>query len=82
MIRTLSEPGQAFATVDVHPSGGFFATGDFGFKTRLWNPEDGLLLRILEGHRNRAFRVAFRPDGARLATASAEGTIRLWGPRE
>lgn len=36
--------------------------------------------RILHGHSNRIFSVAFSPNGQFLASASADRTIKLWSP--
>jgi len=33
---------------------------------------------VLGGHAQRVFQLAFSPDGARLASVSADGTARLW----
>ncbi|MBN3909245.1 MAG: NACHT domain-containing protein [Nostoc sp. NMS1] len=36
--------------------------------------------RVLHGHSNRIFSVAFSPNGQFLASASADRTIKLWSP--
>ena len=38
----------------------------------------GRQLLSLEGHASRVNGVALSPDGSRLASRSADGTVRLW----
>jgi len=44
---------------------------------RVWDGE-GRLLHRLEGHQGRVWSVAFAAEGGRLASASDDGTVRVW----
>ena len=39
-----------------------------------------LCTHVLEGHGEEVYEIAWSPDGTCLASASADGTIRLWNP--
>ncbi len=45
---------------------------------RLWNLQDGLQTRTLEGHKSPVTALAISPDGKLLASGSTETTIKLW----
>ncbi|MBN1536938.1 MAG: WD40 repeat domain-containing protein [Anaerolineales bacterium] len=65
------------------PDGHILATGESYDSTavKLWRVETGELLRTLEGHTHGVDFVTFSPDGKFLASASYDGTIRIWGIR-
>jgi RNA polymerase sigma factor (sigma-70 family) len=44
----------------------------------VWDIATGRVVATLKGHRDRIFGLAFSPDGRLLATASWDGTIKLW----
>lgn len=45
------------------------------------SPDPGVLSGVLEGHGDAVWGLAFNPAGDRLASCSADGTVRLWDPR-
>jgi WD40 repeat protein len=46
---------------------------------RVWVVETGALVAVLRGHTERVAAIEFSPNGRWLASASWDGTLRLWG---
>ena len=76
---TLAEHYGRVRCIEFSPDGAVIATGCDDRQVRLWNAADGALRVALAGHTNRVYATVFTPDG-KLASASHDGTIRLWDP--
>jgi len=76
LIRSLEKHGAVCALA--FSLGGILAAG--GYKTiRVWEINSGrLLVSISDAHSRDVTSVAFRPDGAVLASGSNDNTIKLW----
>lgn len=60
------------------PDGRLLATGSADKLCKLFDVEQGKLLRSFEGHTHHVLDIAWRDDGEQLATASADATVKLW----
>ncbi|HET7436708.1 MAG TPA: WD40 repeat domain-containing protein [Thermoanaerobaculia bacterium] len=62
------------------PDGSIFATAGADRAVHLWDPTTGAHRTALQGHTRAITALAFGADG-RLASSSADGTVRVWRVR-
>lgn len=83
-VMNHSNPEAIILCASWHPSGSFFALGDYGFKSddihvpsllHFWS-RDGLLLKSLSGSKAEIRNLAWNNDGSKLASASDK--LRIW----
>lgn len=64
---------------DLSPDGAKFALGGlWNGDVRIWSTQNGGQSLLLKGHTDVVNQAIFSPDGAKLATVSADGAARLW----
>jgi WD40 repeat protein len=76
--QTLKGHESLVGAVAFSADGTILASGALDGAINLWQVSDGKLLKTLKGHTDNIMGVAFMKDG-RLASASSDGTTRLWG---
>lgn len=75
-ITQASAPVRSLA---VSPDGRWLVSGDFSRNLILWDARTGdRLAQTQAGHTERINAVAFSADNTTVATASSDGTLRLW----
>ncbi len=62
------------------PDGKTLASSN-GSDAIIWDVDTGIAQDTLRGHKGQVLTIAYMPSGRRLATGSADGTIKIWRTR-
>ncbi|KAA8538957.1 hypothetical protein F0562_025649 [Nyssa sinensis] len=86
MIQPLKYRGHKQVRFVIHSCFGgfesrFIASGSEDSRVYIWNRRDGIPLEVLNGHSMTVNCVSWNPKRPQmLASASDDGTVRIWGP--
>jgi len=64
-----------------HPKGNVLAAGASDSTVWMWNIPTGKVMNVFSGHTGPVTCGRFTPDGRKLITASEDGTLLVWDPR-
>ncbi|XP_067471511.1 coronin-7 isoform X1 [Thunnus thynnus] len=88
--ETLTEPDlimqghlEKIYSIKYHPlASGLLVSSSYDLTVRLWNMESGEQVKLLTGHEDQVFGMAWSPDGKLLATVCKDGKVRIYDPRK
>ncbi|KAJ8398767.1 hypothetical protein AAFF_G00419640 [Aldrovandia affinis] len=90
LVETLTEPEcvlrghtEKIYSVKFHPlASGLLASSSYDLSLRLWDLDAGQEVKLLKGHQDQIFGVAWSPDGQFLASVCKDGKVRIYDPRK
>uniref|UniRef100_A0A3Q1FAQ0 Coronin n=1 Tax=Acanthochromis polyacanthus TaxID=80966 RepID=A0A3Q1FAQ0_9TELE len=89
LTETLTEPElilqhtEKIYSIKFHPlASGLLVSSSHDLSVRLWSLESGEQVKLLTGHQDQVFGLAWSPDGQLLATVCKDGKVRIYDPRK
>lgn len=88
--ETLTEPEltlqghtEKIYSIKFHPlASGLLVSSSYDLSVRLWDLDRGEQVKVLTGHEDQVFGMAWSPDGKFLATVCKDGKVRIYDPRK
>lgn len=88
--ETLTEPElilqghtEKIYSIKFHPlASGLLASSSYDLSVRLWDLDTREQVKLLTGHEDQVFGMAWSPDGKLLATVCKDGKVRIYDPRK
>ena len=77
-LMTLEGHSSIVSSVAISPDGQTLASGSWDKTVKLWNLQNGELIRTIQPHSMWAKVVAFSPDGQTVASGDEDWKIQLW----
>jgi WD40 repeat protein len=83
-LFTMGEPADSIHSVDVSPDGRYVAAGGADKSIRVWrlNDRTAEMTASQIAHEDAIVKVAFSRDGARIVTAAADRTMKVFATRD
>lgn len=90
LVETLTEPDlilqghtEKIYSIKFHPfASGLLVSSSYDLSVRLWSLDTGEQVKLLTGHEDQVFSMAWSPDGKLLATVCKDGKVRIYEPRK
>ncbi|XP_034047077.1 coronin-7 isoform X1 [Thalassophryne amazonica] len=90
LTETLTEPDiilqghtEKIYSIRFHPlASGLLVSSSYDLTVRLWDVQRGEQVKLLSGHQDQVFGMAWSPDGKQLATVCKDGKVRIYDPHK
>lgn len=78
ILKTNNNVDNTVLSISFSPDSKFIVTGNSDKTVKLWNVNEGTVIRTLDGHTNIVNSLSFSADGRFIASGSKDKTVRIW----